>query len=176
MQAGDVLLLDTGAHFMQHHRKDRNFALVAEVSNSQPPRFDRVIIAVVCAVVAIALAIANVLDLFIGALAASGIMLLTGCLSGEAARRSVKWDVLVTIAAAFGISNAMENTGAVLCCCLRTGVQSQLCKSMVHVVPHPFVQITHSAACRSIERLCANIGVSDCARTSFASVQVLPRQ
>lgn len=32
------------------------------------------------------------------------------CLSGEAARASVKWDVIITIAAAFGISKAMENT------------------------------------------------------------------
>jgi di/tricarboxylate transporter len=114
VQAGDVLLLDTGAQFLQNHRNDRNFALVAEVANSRPPRFDRVAIAVLAAVVAIALAIANVIDLFVGALAASGVMLLTGCLSGEAARRAVKWDVLITIAAAFGISNAMESTGAPL--------------------------------------------------------------
>lgn len=111
VQAGDVLLLDTGAQFQQNHHNDRNFALVAEVADSRPPRFDRVAIAVVVAIAAIVAAIAG-FELFVGAALAGGIMLLTGCLGGDAARAAVKWDVLVTIAAAFGISNAMENTGA----------------------------------------------------------------
>ena len=109
-----MLLLDTGAHFMTSHRKDRNFALVAEIADSRPPRFDRVIISVVVAVAAIAVAIAGVMELFTAAAIAAAVMLLTGCLSGDQARRSVKWDVLITIAAAFGISNALEETGAAL--------------------------------------------------------------
>ena len=40
-------------------------------------------------------------------------MLATGCLTQEAARSAVKWDVIVTIAAAFGISAAMEQSGVV---------------------------------------------------------------
>ena len=122
-----MLLLDTGTQFLANHRNDRNFALVAEVANSRPPRFNRVAIAVLAAITAIVLAITNVLDLFTSALAASGVMLLTGCLSGDAARRAIKWDVLITIAAAFGISNAMENTGLTnlaytgLFCALQSG-------------------------------------------------------
>lgn len=114
LQAGDVLLLDTGSQFLTNHKSDRNFALVAEVANSQPPRFDRVVIALVCAVAAIVLYIAEVTALFTSAAAASAIMLLSGCLSGTAARSSVKWDIVVTIAAAFGLSNALENTGVFL--------------------------------------------------------------
>jgi di/tricarboxylate transporter len=106
-----VLLLDTGAQFLQNHKSDRNFALVAEVANSQPPRFDRVVIACVCAIAAIGLTIAQVLDLFTAAALASAIMLLCGCLSASAARNSVKWDVIVTIACAFGLSNALAGTG-----------------------------------------------------------------
>lgn len=106
-----MLLLDTGTHFLQNHKSDRNFALVAEVDNSQPPRFDRVVIACFCAIAAIILYITEVLDLFTAAALASGIMLMTGCLSANAARSSVKWDVIVTIAAAFGLSNALEETG-----------------------------------------------------------------
>lgn len=118
LQAGDVLLLDTGTHFLQNHRSDRNFALVAEVDNSQPPRFDRVVIACVCAIAAIVLYITEVLDLFTAAALASAIMLMMGCLSATAARNSVKWDVIVTIAAAFGLSNALECTGKIQLCCL----------------------------------------------------------
>lgn len=40
-----------------------------------------------------------------------GLMLLTGCLSGDDARKSILWDVYLCIAAAFGVSNAMEGTG-----------------------------------------------------------------
>ena len=112
MQAGDVLLLDTGTLFLQNHKSDRNFALVAEVDNSQPPRFERVVIACVSAIVAIVVTILDVVDLFTAAAMASAVMLITGCLSASAARRSVKWDVIVTIAAAFGLSNALEATGA----------------------------------------------------------------
>lgn len=112
LMAGDVLLLDTGSSFLDNHRGDRNFALVAEVANSRPPRFDRVAIAVVCAIAAIAVYTAGVTDLFTTALIASGVMLLAGCMSGGAARASIKWDVIVTIAAAFGISKAMEITEA----------------------------------------------------------------
>ena len=38
-------------------------------------------------------------------------MLATGCLTQNAARKSVKWEVITTIAAAFGISAAMEQSG-----------------------------------------------------------------
>lgn len=112
LQAGDVLLLDTGSRFLSSHRGDRNFALVAEVSNSQPPRFDRLALALTCAAAAIAIYIAGLIHLFTAAATASAVMLAAGCLSADAARRSIKWEVVVTIAAAFGISNALENTGA----------------------------------------------------------------
>lgn len=105
------MLLDTGAHFWNNHKNNPNFALVAEVANSQPPRLGRVFIAVLAAAAAIGTAIAGIMHLSTSAGLASGVMLLTGCLSGEAARKAVKWDVLLTISAAFGISTAMEKTG-----------------------------------------------------------------
>jgi hypothetical protein len=117
VQAGDVLLLDTGAQFWDNHKNNRNFALVAEVANSRPPRLDRVVIAVLAAVAAIGTAIAGVASLFTSAAMASAVMLLTGCLSGDAARKAVKWDILVTIAAAFGISTALEKTGGLSAKC-----------------------------------------------------------
>jgi Di- and tricarboxylate transporters len=39
-------------------------------------------------------------------------MVLTGCLSAGEARRSVEWQVLITIAAAFGVGIAMRNSKA----------------------------------------------------------------
>lgn len=71
------------------------------------------IIACSAAVVVIALATFTMdgdplLNLVPGGLIASGIMMITGCMSGERARQSIKWDVYVTIAAAFGISNVSQ--------------------------------------------------------------------
>jgi di/tricarboxylate transporter len=38
-------------------------------------------------------------------------LVLLGCLSVSAARRSIEWEVLVTIASAFAVGQAMENSG-----------------------------------------------------------------
>mgnify|MGYP002852956388 CR=1 FL=1 len=111
LQAGDVLLLDTGSSFLRLYKADPAFALVSEIENSAPPQFDKLLPACGTAVVMIAVFVAGALDLFVAALLASGIMLATGCLTQNAARGAVKWEVITTIAAAFGISAAMEATG-----------------------------------------------------------------
>lgn len=41
----------------------------------------------------------------------AGLQILTGCMSGEQARRSILWDVYLTISAAFGVSASMEKNG-----------------------------------------------------------------
>ena len=111
LQAGDVLLLDTSTSFLSNHKRDAAFALVSEIEDSAPPQFDKLLPSLGTAVVMIAVFVAGALDLFVAALLASGVMLATGCLTQEAARAAVKWEVIVTIAAAFGISAAMEQSG-----------------------------------------------------------------
>eukprot|EP00958_Prasinococcus_capsulatus_P002417 scaffold207_cov409-Prasinococcus_capsulatus_cf.AAC.122 len=111
LRSGDVLLLDCGPIFMKNHAKDRSFALVSEITNSTPPRFHLLGIAVVTAIAMISLAVANVVALFTGALFAVGILIFTGCLTARHARDSVNWEVITTIAAAFGISEALERAG-----------------------------------------------------------------
>jgi len=44
-------------------------------------------------------------------LLAAGAMLVTGCCNASAARRSIDWEVLITIAAALGIGETMRSTG-----------------------------------------------------------------
>eukprot|EP00951_Prasinocladus_malaysianus_P016823 scaffold131733_cov33-Prasinocladus_malaysianus.AAC.1 len=51
------------------------------------------------------------IDLFTAALLAAAGMLVTGCLTAKQARRSVNWEIFVTIGAAFGVSTAMDKTG-----------------------------------------------------------------
>ena len=111
LQAGDVLLLDTGSSFLRLYKSDPAFALVSEIENSAPPQFDKLLPACGTALLMVIITVSGVLDLFVAALLASGVMLLFGCLTQDAARSAVNWNVITTIAAAFGISAAMENTG-----------------------------------------------------------------
>jgi di/tricarboxylate transporter len=52
------------------------------------------------------------MNLMIASLSAAGLMLLTRCLTGEQARRSLDWSVLIAIASAFGIAIAIQKSGA----------------------------------------------------------------
>lgn len=80
------------------------------------PRFDRVVVSLVALAAMVLTQLVGIVytdfdvDLIVAALFAAAIMLIAQCLSGEAARASVKWDVIITIASAFGISAAMENS------------------------------------------------------------------
>eukprot|EP01025_Chloroclados_australasicus_P010269 TRINITY_DN140_c1_g1_i2.p1 TRINITY_DN140_c1_g1~~TRINITY_DN140_c1_g1_i2.p1 ORF type:complete len:897 (-),score=140.21 TRINITY_DN140_c1_g1_i2:813-3503(-) len=113
LEPGDVLLLDTGADFVQSFKNDTSFALVSEVENSSPPRFDKVLIACLAAVamVIVSQVSATGISLINAGILAAAVMLFTKCLSGDQARNSIKWDVYITIAAAFGVSNALEDSG-----------------------------------------------------------------
>jgi di/tricarboxylate transporter len=60
----------------------------------------------------VALAGSGLLSMLEAALLAAGAMLMTGCLHAAEARKAVDWQVLVVIAASFGLGNAMHNSGA----------------------------------------------------------------
>lgn len=112
LKVGDVLLLDTGAGFKQRYSDTPYFALVNELENSNPPRFLHTFIAVGVTIAAFGLFVAETLDIVIGASLAAAIMLLTGCLSVEQARRAIRWEIVLVIAASLGVSAGMETSGA----------------------------------------------------------------
>ena len=47
----------------------------------------------------------------IAAFTIGGLMIVTRCISAGDARRNVQWHVLLTIAGAFGLANALETSG-----------------------------------------------------------------
>ncbi len=112
LRASDVLLLETHPSFVPLHRNDSSFALVSEVEGSAPPRHER---AALAGGLMLAMILANALGwipLFNAALLAAGAMVVTRCLTGADAIRSVEVRVLVAIAAAFATGTALERTGA----------------------------------------------------------------
>lgn len=112
LQAGDVLLIESHPDFAQSRQRDPNFALIAEVEDSTPPRHDRAWLAAVILFLMVLVNVTGTMDLMSASLSAGGLMLVTRCLTGEQARRSLDWMVLIAIAAAFGLAAAIEQTGA----------------------------------------------------------------
>jgi len=58
------------------------------------------------------LAASGLLSMLESAMLAAGLMLLLRCTSASAARRAVDWQVLLVIAASFGMGTALQQTGA----------------------------------------------------------------
>jgi len=112
LQAGDVLLIESHPEFAHARQRDPNFVLIAEVEDSAPPRNDRAWLAAVILFLMVLVNVTGSMNLMIASLSAAGMMLLTRCLTGEQARRSVDWTVLIAIAAAFGIAIAIQKSGA----------------------------------------------------------------
>ncbi len=112
LRAGDILLLDAGPAFARAHADSRYFSVVIEMAGTNPPRLWHTAIAIAATATAFFLYAFSVLDILLGAAFAAAIMLLTGCLSGDAARRSINWTIFLTIAGSFGVSSALENSGA----------------------------------------------------------------
>ena len=112
LQVGDTLLLEAPPSFARTHRNSRDFLLVSQVANSTLPKHERSVVAFSILIGMILLVTLNVLSMLQASLLAAGLMLLTRCISGAAARRSVDWQVLIVIASSFGLGKALEVTGA----------------------------------------------------------------
>ncbi|KAL7540472.1 hypothetical protein ACHAXR_010131, partial [Thalassiosira sp. AJA248-18] len=120
LQGGDVLLLEAGPTFISRNTDNQqSFALISEVKDSKPPRLDKLIPALALVlsmliIVAIGPALfpdQNMKSLLVCGLVTSIIMVICKILSQQECRDSINWDVYVTIACAFGIGKAMENSG-----------------------------------------------------------------
>ncbi|ABM63114.1 SLC13 family permease [Halorhodospira halophila] len=111
LRPGDTLLLEAGEGFVERQRNARDFLLVRAIEGAAVPRHDRAWLAL--GILGAMLGIVGVgwLSMLEGALAAGAALLLTRCLTLNAARQAIDWSVILTIAAAFGIGAAMEQTG-----------------------------------------------------------------
>eukprot|EP00977_Amphora_coffeiformis_P021935 scaffold10085_cov168-Amphora_coffeaeformis.AAC.6 len=112
LHAGDVLLLEAGTSFTANKVKhDRSFALVAEVKGSAPPRLRMLLPAIILTLGAYGCFMVELSTLWGCAMVASILMVMLGIMSESEARDAIKWELYLTIAAAFGIGNALVNSG-----------------------------------------------------------------
>jgi di/tricarboxylate transporter len=112
LQAGDVLLLEASPTFLSKNSDNyRTFALLAVVDDSAPPRLGLFFLAVFLTVTMLLVYSIQGTSLLITALVAAIFMVSFGVLSQQEARDAIKWDIFVTIGAAFGISAGLTNSG-----------------------------------------------------------------
>mmetsp|Transcript_25000 Transcript_25000/g.79232 ORF Transcript_25000/g.79232 Transcript_25000/m.79232 type:complete len:172 (+) Transcript_25000:153-668(+) len=78
LEAGDVLLLDTGPLFVAKFKDDVSFALVSELENSAPALFDKVGIACVTVTAMVVVSSTGITDLLTAGIFAAGVMILAG--------------------------------------------------------------------------------------------------
>jgi len=122
LRSGDTLLLEAPPSFVDQQRNSRDFFLVSQLEGSNPPTHERAKIAlsillgmvllVTLSDLAGPLPLVGEISMLKAAMLAAGLMLLTRCCTAAAARRAIDWQVLLAIAASFGLSAALEKTGA----------------------------------------------------------------
>ena len=113
LQSGDTLLLQTGPHFDDAHRNNRDFFLVSRVSDSKPPRHDRAFLSLVLLGVLVALLTSQIVPTVMAAFLVAGAMIVGGCISVAEARASLELQTLFAIAGAIALGQALLTSGAV---------------------------------------------------------------
>lgn len=111
LQPGDTLLLLGDTDFHARWRARRDFLVVAPLGGPPPSASRKAPLVGAIAVAVIVLAALNVLPILELALLAAGALIVTRVLSVAEARDAIDLDVVILIAAAFGVGAAIETTG-----------------------------------------------------------------
>lgn len=112
LQPGDTLLLETPPSFLEKQRNSRDFYCTIPLEESSTPRHERAPVAAAILIAMVVSASLGWLSVLKAAMLAAGLMVVTRCVSGTVARRSIDWQVLLVIGASFGIGHAMQVSGA----------------------------------------------------------------
>lgn len=112
LRAGDTLLMVSHSAFVEQQHNSRDFFLVSGLSDMQNVRHERAPLAIIILIAMVAVVALGWLSMLKAAMLAAGLMIITRCTTGRIARRAVDWQVLIVIAASFGIAAALQNSGA----------------------------------------------------------------
>lgn len=113
LRVGDTLILVSDPGFKRRWSDRDDFLLIATMDGDPtlPVPTYKALLAVGILLGVVALAAFNVVPIIVGALVGAMLMVATGVLTANEARRSIDLEVIVIIAAAFGLATAMESTG-----------------------------------------------------------------
>ncbi len=111
LRTGDTLLLETSRDTWQNWTRSDEFLLVSDVPDADPVRHDLAPVALLILASLVALLIFEPVNRVVAVWACALAMVLTRCIAGSEARRSINWQVLLVIGAALGMGAAVEETG-----------------------------------------------------------------
>jgi len=121
LKPGDTLLLLTTGDFVKEWKNSEDFYLISDIKEMKTRNHHKSYLALgILALMILAATLGGSLPKVAGknismlhaAFGAAVLLVLTRCVSVTEARKSIHWDVLITIACAFGISKALQNSGA----------------------------------------------------------------
>ncbi|MBC8210318.1 MAG: SLC13 family permease [Gammaproteobacteria bacterium] len=112
LRPGDTLLLEAHRSFAEQQRNSRDFFLVSKLDDANPPQYHKAMLAMMILAFMVVCVATGLLSMLKASLLAAGLMIIGGCTSGREARRSVDWQILIVIAASFGLGSALHTTGA----------------------------------------------------------------
>lgn len=111
LKPGDVLLLEARPAFVTRQRYNKDFLLINDLE-TETPRHDRAWLSWVILLILVGAAAGGLLSMLNAALMGAALMILSGCCSVGQAQKAVDVPVMLTIAAAFALGAALEQTGA----------------------------------------------------------------
>jgi di/tricarboxylate transporter len=111
IKAGDIGVLEVDDSFYFENRNEVEFATTHRLTGARIQRTDKALAATMITVGMVAAAALDLMSMLNAALLASGLMVLTGCMSLRAAGRSVEFSTLVVIASAIGLEAAVTGSG-----------------------------------------------------------------
>jgi di/tricarboxylate transporter len=111
LRPGDVLLVLAGSNFRQQWRGRRDFLMISGLGGTNPNRSSRAWIVYVVGLFVIVFAGLEILPLLKVALIAALAFILLGVLSVSEARAAIDVNVIVLIAASYGLGAAVQSSG-----------------------------------------------------------------
>jgi di/tricarboxylate transporter len=111
LRPGDVLLILAETGFRRRWRTEPDFLIVAPLDGGTPPRREKAPVVGVVLLAVLGLAATGLMDILDLSLLAALALVLFGVLTPSQARNAVDLDVIVLIAASFGLGAALQTSG-----------------------------------------------------------------
>lgn len=111
LESGDTLLLLAGPDFRARSRRGRDFLLVSRIGGPAPSATKRAPLVGLIALAVIGLAAFEVMSILQAALIAAGVLIATKTISFSEAGEAIDFGVVLLIASAFGVGEAMQSAG-----------------------------------------------------------------
>lgn len=111
LRPGDNLLLEARPSFLEQNQPGGDFLLITERRSGPETPSPKALWAVLILLGLVVTVATGLLDIFRASILAAGLMTLSRCLTAVEARRSVDISILLAIAAALGLSEAVVSSG-----------------------------------------------------------------